>query len=59
MECLEGWMVGWLDEVEGAGRGAAVEVVMEKGNQWIWKNGTKGESPWSGKEKYSHEKQHL
>ena len=24
MECLEGWMVGWLDEVEGAGRGATV-----------------------------------
>lgn len=36
-----------------------VEVVMEKGNQWIWKNGTEGESPCSGKEKYSHEKQHL
>ena len=24
---------------------------MEKGNQWVWKNGTEGESPWSGKEK--------
>lgn len=36
-----------------------VEVVMEKGNQWVWKNGIEGESPWSGKEKYSHEKQCL
>ena len=29
MECLEGWMVGWLDEVEGARRGAAVFAKVE------------------------------
>ena len=29
MECLEGWMVGWLDEVEGAGRAAAVFAKVE------------------------------
>ena len=29
MECLEGWMVGGLDEVEDAGSGAAVSAEVE------------------------------
>lgn len=29
MECLEGWMVGGLDEVEGAGNGVEVSAEVE------------------------------
>ena len=29
MECLEGWMVGGLHEVEGAGSGAIVSAEVE------------------------------